>query len=88
MNKKETRNKLLSKFENIAECRVQVIKMLDKNILESFANGTHNEIKLLRNLQETILEGSGINDIEKPLAVRYLTGRLDDKDFRGESASS
>lgn len=81
MNQEE-RNKLLNRIENISEGVQQVIKMLDKNLVESLNYGTDVEVAILTDIQKTLIVQQGFNRKEANIAIQYLTGRLTTEDFQ------
>jgi len=81
MNQEE-RNKLLNRIENISEGVQQVIKMLDKNLVESLNYGTDVEVVILTDIQKTLIVEQGFNRKEANIAIQYLTGRLTAEDFQ------
>ena len=81
MNQEE-RNELLNRIENISEGVQQVIKMLDKNLVESLNYGTDVEVVILTDIQKTLIVQQGFNRKEANIAIQYLTGRLTTEDFQ------
>jgi len=81
MNQEE-RNELLNRIENISEGVQQVIKMLDKNLVESLNYGTDVEVVILTDIQKTLIVQQGFNRKEANIAIQYLTGRLTAEDFQ------
>ena len=85
MNQEE-RNELLNRIENISEGVQQVIKMLDKNLVESLNYGTDVEVVILTDIQKTLIVQQGFNRKEANIAIQYLTGRLTAEDFQQVAA--
>ena len=81
MNQEE-RNELLNRIENISEGVQQVIKMLDKNLVESLNYGTDVEVVILTDIQKTLIVEQGFNRKEANIVIQYLTGRLTAEDFQ------
>ena len=81
MNQEE-RNELLNRIKDISEGVQQVIKMLDKNLVESLNYGTDVEVDILTDIQKTLIVQQGFNRKEANIAIQYLTGRLTAEDFQ------
>ncbi len=80
MNQEE-RNELLKKIENISESVCQVIKMLDKNLIEALDYGTDEESTIIYRFQKELINDAGFYGKEANIAIQYLTGRLTANDF-------
>lgn len=80
MNQEE-RNELLNRIENISESVCQVIKMLDKNLIEALDYGTDEESTIIYRFQKELINDAGFYGKEANIAIQYLTGRLTTNDF-------